>query len=304
MTDHPTYAEIIRRRVNIDFGSAKVSGWHPSSKEFESRMNALSFVFPAGEKFFIESVQYYLNRITDPVLKEQARRFIYQEAMHSKEHDRSNRELAAVHSYGSEMERVCEAVLNFGRRTSPRATQLAITCALEHFTAMLADGLLRNQDWLLSESDSAFAALWLWHAVEETEHKAVCFDVYQHVCGKGVFSYLHRVAVMFSTSLLFVATLGVGFMLIKRKQRREPQPEPTVAPSDTPPDQPSPGAPKMSFFLRDISMKLYFDYYRPSYHPWDHKNAHLIAEWKKRYTGVEPDQPAALSDASKWFRVS
>jgi predicted metal-dependent hydrolase len=40
----------------------------------------VSFAFPPGEKFFIHSVQNYQDRITDAVLKEQVKQFIYQEA--------------------------------------------------------------------------------------------------------------------------------------------------------------------------------------------------------------------------------
>jgi hypothetical protein len=32
-----------------------------------------------------------------------------------------------------------------------------------------------------------------------------------------------------------------------------------------------------------VPVKLYLDYYRPSFHPWDHNNVPLIEEWKRRY---------------------
>src|SRR5690348_16100482 len=181
---------IIRRRVNIDFASADVGAWSHRNTGFEDALNALSFVFPSGEAYFINSVQHYLRRIKDPVLKEQAERFIYQEAMHAREHGRANDELRQFHAYGRHIERLVVPLLAFSRRCMPKATQLATTCALEHFTAMLADCLLRDQQWFIADSEPSFVALWLWHAVEETEHKAVCFDVYQHICGKGALSYL------------------------------------------------------------------------------------------------------------------
>jgi predicted metal-dependent hydrolase len=296
---------IIRRRVNIDFDSARAKRWHLGHRGMEDVLNAMSFIFPPGEKFFIDSVQYYRSRITDPVLEDQVKRFIYQEAMHSKEHARSNDVLALMHPYGPKFEKFVERVLNLNRRLAPHATQLAVTCALEHFTAMLADALLVRQEWIISESDPAFASLWLWHAVEETEHKAVCFDVYQSICGKGVFSYLQRVFAMASTTLMFVVAMSVGFRLIRKKNAETlgdsrsgsaataPAQLPATAESPAPlPADPNPlETPSLWLLFKDISLKLYFDYYRPSFHPWMHNNAPLIDEWKQRYKtfGSGPD---------------
>ena len=85
---------------------------------------------------------------------------------------------------------------------------------------MLADVLLRDQQRFIADSDPSFVAPWLWHAVEETEHKAVCFDVYQHVFGKGVFSYLLRVLTMANVSITFIGVLGIAFTWMKWKKPR------------------------------------------------------------------------------------
>jgi predicted metal-dependent hydrolase len=295
MTDTP-HTEIIRRRVNIDFEAAKGDGWPLDKKDTEELLNALSFVFPAGEKFFIESVQNFQARITNPTIREQAKLFIYQEAMHSKEHARCNRVLLEAHPYGEQIEKFTEKCLNLNRRFTPKATQLAATCAFEHFTAMLADRLLAAQSSFMATTNPAFATLWLWHAVEETEHKAVCFDVYQHMFGKGVVSYLHRVAVMFFATVGFLLTAAVGVRQIKKGLKSAP------AATAEPGAQPQTGQPNIWHLFRNIIfLRLYLDYYRPSFHPWNHDNSHLIEEWKKRYhdlglTGA-PDHGTAEAGA-------
>jgi predicted metal-dependent hydrolase len=284
-------APIIRRRVKIDFASSKAERWSRDSKEFENALNAISFLFPAGESYFINSVQNYLGKITDPVLKEEARQFIYQEAMHSKEHARSNEVLKKVHPYGSEMERVAVAMLAPSRRFAPKASQLATSCAIEHFTAMFADSILRDQDHVREYNDPAFADLWLWHAVEETEHKAVCFDVYQHVVGKGVFAYLLRVSTMAVVTLLGAAAVGIGFSIVQWKQRKERR----AAGADK--AAASAGAPSIAKLMHFAPMKLYLDYYRPSFHPWNHQNAHLIDQWKKAYADFGLKGEAGATEA-------
>ena len=287
-------AEIVRRRVKIDFDSSNAGDWSRRSKEYESRLNVFSFILPTGERYFINSVRNYMGKITDPVLRDQSERFIYQEAMHSKEHDRSNEALKRVHPYGAELERISEVLLSFSRRFMPKSTQLATSCGLEHFTAMFADSLLRGQDRLIAEADPAFAALWLWHAVEEIEHKAVCFDVYQQVCGKGVFSYLHRVGVMAVNSLIFVGAMGIGYSVIRWKQRKARGKRTEGRRLD---GQKS-GSSNVFLLLKGVSFQLYLDYYRPSFHPWNHNNADLIEAWKRNYAGFGVREDAPLAEMS------
>lgn len=59
--------------------------------------------------------------------------------------------------------------------------QLAATVVLEHITAMFAAGSMRNSAWM-GGADPVMADLWQWHAVEETEHKSVAYDVFL-ACG-------------------------------------------------------------------------------------------------------------------------
>src|SRR6185503_19926900 len=127
-------------------------------------MNALSTLFPEGEKFFVESVKQQKHHVTDPALERDVAAFIGQEAMHGREH-RAFNDLLLADGF-RETPRV-EANLKWflkrvRRRLSPMS-QLAVTCALEHFTAMLAEGLLRDPR-ARQEMHPDVAPLWLWHA--------------------------------------------------------------------------------------------------------------------------------------------
>jgi predicted metal-dependent hydrolase len=272
-----TAPEIISRRVTIEFDAAHASGWQ-RYRSIEELLNGISFVFPSGERFFIQSVLHYQDRIDDPVLQDQVRRFVHQEAMHTKEHARCNVVLIEAFPFGRAIEKYATTAFSRARRLLLKASQLACTCALEHLTAVLADGLLRNQDAFLAESEPDFAALWLWHAVEETEHKAVAFDVYRDVIGKGLFSYLHRIVVMFLTTLVFFFTLQFSLRQMKREQ-------PDATPHKT----------HFRKLMKEIiSFDLYFDYYKFSFHPWNYDNSHLIDEWKRRYQDFGMDAAADL----------
>jgi uncharacterized protein len=279
-----TPVPIVRRRVDIDFTSVPPGPWFPSQPVVEGFLSAISFFFPAGEKFFIESVQHYQGRITDPVLQDQVRRFIYQEAMHTRVHCACNRYLIATYPHGHWIERVGKLFLDFTRWVMPRAWQLAVTCAIEHFTAMLADDLLRRPGQFTERVQPAYAELWIWHALEETEHKAVCYDLYRQAVGKGPIAYLNRVLAMAVTSLVFAIAVGIGVSLINLGRRLRPAVAPEVR---GPAGPPRPGQRSTAALLGStIPWRLYFAYYTPSFHPWDHDNAHLVEEWKRRLPGL------------------
>jgi hypothetical protein len=58
-------------------------------------VNGVSMLFPAGERFFVRSVNHYLGQLTDPLLRAQVKGFFAQEGRHAKEHDRWNEILVA-----------------------------------------------------------------------------------------------------------------------------------------------------------------------------------------------------------------
>lgn len=143
-------------------------------------LSALSLTFPEGERLFVHSVRNVRHLIQDEHLQKDVAAFIGQEAMHSQAHTRFNLRLATL---GLETEKILDeekrAAL-WAKKNLSQAQQLAITCALEHFTAILAKYILEHQDFQ-DKFDPSVRQLWLWHALEETEHKAVAFDVFQTV---------------------------------------------------------------------------------------------------------------------------
>jgi hypothetical protein len=107
--------------------------------------NALSIFFPEGEKFFIDSVRHYREQIASPTLERDVNGFIGQEAMHSREHRRYNAALERVGLPIAELEgRVKDYLETVRERTDPRE-QLAVTIALEHFTAIMAHTVLSDE---------------------------------------------------------------------------------------------------------------------------------------------------------------
>ncbi|MFN3714316.1 MAG: metal-dependent hydrolase [Alcanivoracaceae bacterium] len=139
----------------------------------------LSAFFPPGERFFMESVRHFRKDITDPVLKAEVAGFMGQEAIHGREHERLNDLLMEQGINTKVPETAVKMALKVLEQFSP-SQQLACTTFMEHFTALVGEQLLTDKRFQES-SHGEMLQLWLWHAMEELEHKAVAYDVYETI---------------------------------------------------------------------------------------------------------------------------
>jgi hypothetical protein len=166
---------------------------------FKTRFfEAMSMTFPDGERYFIDCVRRYRDRVADPELAAQVKAFIYQEGQHGMVHTQFNDRLRAQ---GIGVDKILDfardKIEGFKRDFSP-AFNLGKTAGAEHMTAMMAHGFFATG--LLKEAHPRVRAMFAWHAVEEIEHKAVAFDVFQKVAKGG---YWTRALSMLHTSLSF-----------------------------------------------------------------------------------------------------
>ncbi len=198
-----------RRNLRFKLDASKALSWHRDGRNVSQFLNTLSLFFPVGERFFIDSVRHYRDLVQDPDLKAAVTAFIGQEAMHGREHEEYNQYVNDAGVPVEVQEKWVAALLARIQKSTPKAFQLSGTVALEHLTAILADGLLSLPE-ILDGADEGYQALWNWHALEETEHKAVAFDVYQLAVGTDdqARAYALRCfALVLSTSVFFALFL-------------------------------------------------------------------------------------------------
>ena len=164
----------------LQFNPGAISRYYFANSPVMSHLlTALSSTFPLGEQFFVHSVRNVRDQVKDEKLQAQIAAFIGQEAMHSKAHSEFNAAWRRD-DYNLDRFQAWLARKNHYVKSLPPKYQLAITCAFEHFTALLGGYILRHPE-VLSTLDEDALKLWVWHAIEEIEHRAVAFDVYQHV---------------------------------------------------------------------------------------------------------------------------
>jgi predicted metal-dependent hydrolase len=263
----PKYVEIKRRDINFDLDALDryYFGNHAYKTHF---MNALSTLFPIGEGQFIKSVMNFKDYIQDEQRLEDVKEFVGQEGAHSREHRRLNQ---LIGSLGYDLEPLNEDMNDWAKTESakPVKKQLAKTICLEHFTALMANSILKNNFEIIKDMQPRIKAVWVWHAVEETEHKAVAFNVYNWVGG----GYLMRVITMLQSTreiMMRIRKRTKYFLKADKgwtiKNRWEGL--------------------KFQWGKKGIlssSLLEYFKFFRVGFHPWDINNYYLIEDWKNRY---------------------
>jgi len=202
MREDTSQPEIIIRRLPQRRSDFLQRHWLGGDRVASAWFTALSASFPRGEAFFIESLR--ANRVPLPAkLADEVATFIAQEANHAREHTLFNRLLERA---GHNLSAIDARLADFIAQTSAthNFVNLAVTAALEHFTALIAHDLLARDR--LAQADPDVAALWRWHAAEEIEHKAVAFDAWMHVASglPRARRWKIRCLLMLKVSVLFI----------------------------------------------------------------------------------------------------
>jgi predicted metal-dependent hydrolase len=237
---------------------------------FKSRFfDAMSILFPEGERFFIACVRDFRDQITDPAQRQAMLDFAKQEAQHSKVHMHFNHRLAIQ---GVKVDRIQANqrwhLFGFARKHLSPAHTLAITAAVEHLTALMAHSFVERSDHF-RHADPRVRAMYVWHAIEEVEHKGVAFDVMQQVAHVG---YGLRAWALILVSLqfpLFAFQILNHMLKVDGYNRRQ----------------------RWGIWAKGLCwlygpgglmgplLKPYLAWYRPGFHPWQTATHPSFARW-------------------------
>ncbi|OBH15853.1 metal-dependent hydrolase [Mycolicibacter sinensis] len=263
------------RRIRFNYPVASLDRHYVAGDLVMSHVIAhLSAVFPEGEDFFVRSVRHFADQITDPELKERVKGFIGQEVSHGREHRELNDRLAQMGYPTARVDRMVRRQLKFVERRLSPLTCLAMTAADEHFTAVFAETLLSDERAQALLGDSEVRSMLLWHAVEESEHRSVAFDVYRAVGG----SEKRRIRVMRVIRLTFPLSVVIYSLISLFSDRAAYHPVRLVR---------SFAALRHSPFLTRAVFRRLGDYTRYGFHPDDHDNTALLAHWTTALFGEQ-----------------
>ncbi|MCX5469323.1 metal-dependent hydrolase [Acinetobacter nematophilus] len=269
------------RHMKFDFDPEKLDHKFYMDAELASAYFAsLSIFLTRGEDLVIDTARYHRDFITDPLLKQRVTSLIGQEAIHSKMHEELN-EAYLIRDLPVKLFRTWAGwAFEYGFERLPQPMKLSLMAGIEHFTAVLAEYMMNHEEIFFRSQDEKQRAIWMWHMLEESEHKDIAFDVFQELSNSyllriaGFFPALITILVLISAASFLVPFYRNPKNLISLRYWRE-----------------IPYNFGLIFGLKDgvygSSFKHIFDYLRPDFHPNDHDTSEFLEYYKEKLLNPE-----------------
>jgi predicted metal-dependent hydrolase len=171
------------RRPKFDFTGDVPWEWNPVNPQFSFFMNATSIIAICFEQFLVAAVQEAKPLITDPAVAAEATAFLRQEAQHSSTHRKHVS--ALITKFPGLQQTFDAATASFEQVTdsTPLKFRLAYIADLEATFTPSFKMMLDNEATLFRPGDERVASLFLWHFVEEVEHRSSALLIYDAVVG-------------------------------------------------------------------------------------------------------------------------
>ena len=235
----------------------------------------LSVFLTYGEDLVIETARHHRDMLKDRILKQRVTSLIGQEAIHSKLHNEFNDAIVDL-DYPVRLYRFLgEQFFDHIFLRFPQPLKLSLMAGIEHFTAVLAEYMMAHEQNFYFSDDAKTRALWMWHMLEESEHKDVAYDVYQTLNG----NYALRIGGFF---LAYFTILGlIPFSATMVPLLRKPQE--LFTPKFW---RDARRGVKLIFSPKDgvfgSTQGRIFDYLRPDFHPNDHDATEYFEYYEKK----------------------
>jgi len=268
--------------------------WFDNSPFKTHFLNAVSIVIPASENVVIHTLKETRPLLTDPVLKEQVGEMIAQENWHSFSHRKYNEWLTRIGLpapelavwYVGTMQRIKRAV---DSKIGPKAWLPLIVCGEHNAVCMMEYFLERPK--LFAQMHPHFRQAWLWHFVEELEHKGSSMDMWHDT--RHIYNYkrwvlnaafaLYMVRFKITLLLIVVKLLNHDKQLWKLKTLKD--------------------AVGFLFGWDGLHVRTFLPllrFFKPNFHPWDHDTRYLINRYAKLIEGEHMGELQAVQIDSEF----
>lgn len=179
--------------------------WCNNDVVLTSVMEAVSFVTPVLEHFFIRTVSAAQFLPAASSLTDSCQTFIREEANHAQAHQKLNaRLLPRLGKYPPGLAMV-GSLLELAKRHLNLEKRLALAAALEHFAAVFSKLYIHRAN-ALQFSHAQAQQLFAMHAQEELGHRSVVFDLWLATAPHGQFKR--------AVTLIFVVLLGSCYLAL------------------------------------------------------------------------------------------
>jgi uncharacterized protein len=264
------------RHMKFDFDHRQIDPKFYLNAELASAYFAsLSIFLTYGEDLVIDTARYHRDFIQDPLLKQRVTALIGQEALHSKLHEELNDAFLKVDLPVTMFRAWAAFVFDYGFNRLPQPMKLSLMAGIEHFTAVLAEYMMNHEHIFFDSQDEKQRAIWMWHMLEESEHKDIAYDVFQLLSN----NYALRVAGFFPALITILVLISAASLIVPFYRK----PSNLVSLSYYKDMYRSLG---LIFGLKNgvygSSLKHIFEYLKPDFHPNDHDTSEFLAYYKEK----------------------
>ncbi|VFA97908.1 metal-dependent hydrolase [Nocardia cyriacigeorgica] len=176
------------RKMDFGFEDADVPFlWNPQNPAWSSMSNAVSFLAVGFEKMIVKLIMQLKPVFTDPEVAAEATAFMRQEGHHSSAHRQHVK--ALIKKYPG-LQNTLDAVIGEFDLLTEATSQnyrLAYTADLEATFTPVFKLMLDNEDTLFRPGDDRVASLFIWHFVEEVEHRSSALILFNAVVGDELY---------------------------------------------------------------------------------------------------------------------
>lgn len=166
--------------------------WQPDNPDFAEMCNAISFAAPAFERYIVQVVQLAAPRLAGTPMQQEAEDFLRQEAQHARMHRRHAAVLVQQYpGLAATQHKIDQAYVDLIENESLEFNLAYMTDIEATFTPFFGM-LLNNERTLFRPGAEHVSSLFLWHFMEEIEHRSSAFGIYETAVGRP----WHRVGAM------------------------------------------------------------------------------------------------------------
>ena len=249
--------------------------WFDNSPFKTHYFNAISILIPAAENVVIHAVKATRPLLTDPVLKAQTAEMVAQENWHSFSHRQYNTWLTRIGLPAPELgawflHKMIKAKNRLDKYFGPKAWLPAVIYG-EHNAAVMMEYFLERPK-LLAQMHPHFRQAWVWHFIEEIEHKGSSMDMWHDI--KHVYNYKRwRLHIGFA---YFIIRFNINhYKMVAALLKHDKQLWKWQTAKD---------AASFLFGRDGLVVKTFvplIKFFKPNFHPWDHDTRYLIEQYAK-----------------------
>ncbi|MFI6046724.1 metal-dependent hydrolase [Nocardia sp. NPDC051321] len=201
------------RKMDFGFDDADVPFlWNPQNPAWSSMSNAVSFLAVGFEKMIVKLIMQLKPVLTDPEVAQEAIAFMRQEGHHSTAHRQHVK--ALIKQYPG-LQNTLDAVIgefDLLTEATTREYRLAYTADLEATFTPVFKLMLDNEATLFRPGDDRVASLFIWHFVEEVEHRSSALIIFNSVVGDELYR-MRMAPSIFAHVLKVIRIACTGFNL-------------------------------------------------------------------------------------------